>query len=101
MAGITRAALHLSAEELTMKWKLDPHSWRRPRWLIIYHALVDPREATEIARHTGTTVAMVHQVIASYDREDVAAVETPGKGGRRHQSMSWEEEQAFLARFSL
>ncbi len=50
MAGITRAALHLSAEELTMKWKLDPHSWRRPRWLIISHALVDPREATEKAR---------------------------------------------------
>jgi len=62
-----------------MKWKLDPHSWRRPRWLIISHVLVNPREATEIARHTGTTVAMVHQVIASYNRQGVAAVETKGE----------------------
>ena len=79
MAKITRAAPHLSAGELTMQWKLDPHSWRRPRWLIISHALVNPREATEIARHTSTTVAMVHQAIASYNREGVAAVETKGE----------------------
>src|SRR5690349_9193033 len=62
-----------------MQWKLDPHSWRRPHWLIISHALGDPREATEVARHTGTTVAMVHQAIASYNREGVAAVETKGE----------------------
>ncbi len=42
---------------------------------------------------------MVHQVIASYNRAGVAAVETSGKGGRRHQYMSREEEQAFLAPF--
>ena len=78
MARITRAAPHLSAEELTMQGKLDPHAWRRPRWLIISHALVDPREATEIARHTGKTVAMVHRVIASYNREG-------GVGGRHER----------------
>jgi transposase len=71
----------------------------RQRWLIIYNALVDPREASEIAKHTGTTVATVHQVIASYNRLGVAAVETPGKGGRRRQYLSWEEEQDFLAPF--
>jgi transposase len=71
----------------------------RQRWLIISNALVDPREASEIAKHTGTTVATVHQVIASYNRLGVAAVETPGKGGRRRKSLSWEEEQDFLAPF--
>src|SRR5260370_41737647 len=76
MAKLRGAAPHLSAGELTMQWKLDPHSWRRPRWLIISHALVNPREATEIARHTTTTVAMVHQAIASYNREGLAAIET-------------------------
>jgi len=99
MARITRAAPHLSAEELKMRLKLDPRPWCRQRWLIIYNALVDPREARDIAKHTGTTVAMVHQVIASYNRLGVAAVETPGKGGRRHQYMTWEAEQAFLAPF--
>jgi transposase len=71
----------------------------RQRWLIIYNALVDPREARVIAKHTGTTVAMVHQVIASYNHLGVAGVETPGKGGRRRQYLTWEEERAFLAPF--
>src|SRR5947209_11998435 len=99
MARITRAAPHLSAEEVKTRLKLDPRPLCRQRWLIIYNALVEPREAAEIAKHTGTTVAMVHRVIASYNRLGVAAVETPGKGGRRRQSMSWQEEQAFLAPF--
>lgn len=99
MARITRAASHLSLEEVKTRLKLDPHPWCRQRWLIIYNALVDPREATDIAKHTGTTVAMVHQVISAYNRLGVAAVETPGKGGRRHQYVTWEEEQAFLAPF--
>ena len=99
MARLTRAAPHLSAEELKTRLKLDPRPWCRQRWLIIYNALVEPREAAEIAKHTGTTVAMVHRVIASYNRLGVVAVETRGKGGRRRESMSWEEEQAFLAPF--
>ena len=99
MARMTRAAPHLSAEEVKTRLQLDPRPLCRQRWLIIYNALVDPREASAIAKHTGTTVAMVHRVIASYNRLGVVAVETPGKGGRRRQSMTWEEEQAFLAPF--
>src|SRR5260370_30633268 len=100
MARMTGDAPHLSGEELKTRLKLDPRPLCRQRWLIIYNALVEPREATEIAKHTGTTVAMVHQVIARYNRLGVAAVETPGKGGRRRQYMTWEEEQAFLAETS-
>ena len=99
MARITRAAPHLEAEEVKTRLKLDPRPLCRQRWLIVYNALVDPREASDIAKHTGTTVAMVHRVIASYNRLGVVAVETPGKGGRRRQYVSWEEEQAFLAPF--
>src|SRR5260221_2629444 len=96
MARITRAAPHLEAEDLKTRVKVDPRPWCRQCWLIIYNALVDPREATDIAKHTGTTVAMVHQVIASYKQGGVVAVETPGKGGRRRQYVTCAEEQAFL-----
>lgn len=99
MARITGAAPHLSAEEVKTRLQLDPRPLCRQRWLIIYNALVDPREASEIAKHTGTTAAMVHRVIASYNRLGAAAVETVGKGGRRRQYMTWQEEQAFLAPF--
>jgi transposase len=99
MARVTRAASYLSLEEVKTRLKLDPRPWCRQRWLIIYNALVEPRAAAEIAKHTGMTVAMVHQVISTYNRFGVAAVETPGTGGRRHQYLTLEDEQAFLAPF--
>src|SRR5436190_1773172 len=99
MARITKAAPHLSAEEVKTRLKLDSRSLYRQRWLIIYNALIDPREATEIAKHTGTTITQVHQVIVTYNRLGVAGVETKGKGGRRHQYLTLEEEKAFLAPF--
>ena len=89
MARKTQAAPHLSAEEVKARLQLDPRPLCRQRWLIIYNGLVDPREASEMAQHTGTTVAMVHRVGASYNRLGVEAVETPGKGGRRRESMTW------------
>src|SRR5215472_5115039 len=99
MARMTRAKPHLSAEEVKTRLQRDTRPLYRQRWLIIYNALVDPREASEIAKHTGSTVAMVNRVIASYNRLGVSAVETAGKGGRRRQSMSLEEEQTLLAPF--
>ena len=99
MARITRAAPHLSVEEVKNRLKNDPRPWCRQRWLIIYNALVDPRQAAEIAKHCGVSKALVHQVISTYNRLGMAAVETPGKGGRRHDYLTLEQERAFLAPF--
>jgi hypothetical protein len=85
MARITRAAAHVSLEEVKSRLQNDPRAWCRQRWLIIYNALVDPRKAEEIAKHCGVSKATVHQVISLYyNRFGVSAVETPGKGGRRN-----------------
>ena len=99
MARVTRAAAHLSSEEVKTRLKTDPRPWCRQRWLIIYNALVEPRKAEEIARHCGVSKATVHQIISTYNRLGVSAVETPGKGGRRHQYLTREEEEQFLAPF--
>lgn len=99
MARLTRAASHLTAEEVKHRMQTDPHPWRRQRWLIIYNALVDPRKAEDIAKHCGVSKATVHQVISSYNRFGGAAVQTPGKGGRHHDYLSVQEEQALLAPF--
>jgi hypothetical protein len=99
MARITRAAAHLSLEEVKSRLKNNPRAWCRQRWLIIYNALVDPRKAEEIAKHCGVSKAAVHQVISLYNRLGTTAVETPGKGGRRNVYLSLEEEQSFLAPF--
>ena len=78
MAGVTRAAAHLSVEEVTRRWKHDPRPWCRQRWLIISQALVDPREAAPIAKHGGVSSPTVHHLIWASNRRGVAALETPG-----------------------
>jgi transposase len=67
--------------------------------LIIYNALVDPRPAAQIAKHVGVSTDTVHQVISKYNRFGVAAVETVGKGGRRHEYLTLEQERQLLAPF--
>src|SRR5437868_3420501 len=99
MARITHAAEHLTTEEGKTRMRTAPRPLYRQRWLIIYNALVQPRKAEEIARHCGVSKATVHQVISTYNRLGVAAVETPGKGGRRHQYLTRQEEEQFLAPF--
>lgn len=99
MARVTKAAPHLSVEAVRERAKTDKRSWCRQRWLIIYNALVDPRPAAEIATHIGVSVDTVHQVISKYNRFGIAAVETPGKGGRHNEYLTVEQERQFLAPF--
>jgi transposase len=100
MARVTRAAAPLSVEEVKHRLKMDPRALYRQRWLIIYNALVESRKAEEIAKHYGVCKATVHQVISRYNRLGVVeAVETTGKGGRRHEYLTLQEEEGLLAPF--
>jgi transposase len=96
---ITRAASHLSVDEVKERMNMDARPWVRQYWWIIYNALVAPRKADEIALHTGVSATTVHRVISTYNRLGPAAVETPGKGGRRHEYLTLHEEKQFLAAF--
>lgn len=96
---ITRAASHLSVDEVKERMNTDGRPWIRQHWRIIYNALVAPRKAEEIALHTGVSATTVHRVISTYNRQGPAAMETPGKGGRRHQYLTLPEEKEFLAPF--
>ncbi len=69
------------------------------RWEIIDQALTAPRKAEDIARTGGVSLATVHRVIATYKQAGVAAIETAGKGGRRHQYLTLSQERAFLEPF--
>ena len=96
---VTRAAAHYPVEEVKRRMKRDPRSWVRERWGIIYLALMRPRKAEEIARDMGVSVTTVRRVISGYNRLGLAAIETPGRGGRRHEYMSVEQERSFLQPF--
>jgi len=99
MGRITRAAPHLSLETVKAKMVSASNQTQRRHWTIVYNALVEPRLASSIALHCGVSVPTVRVVISSYNRLGPAALDTPGKGGRRNEYLSLAEEQAFLAPF--
>jgi transposase len=96
---ITRAAAHLSVDEVKERMRTDARSWVRQHWWIIYNALVAPRKADEIALHTGASTTTVHRVISTYNRLGPAAIEQSEKGGRHHEYLTLDQEQAFLQHF--
>ena len=53
MARITRAAAHLSAEEVKQRMMTAPSAMYRQRWMIIYTTQIAPRAAAEIAKECG------------------------------------------------
>lgn len=99
MSRVSRAALHLSVEAVEQKLKSADSYWHRQKWLIVYNGLVDPRPASAIAKQTGVSVATVHKIISQYNQIGVAALETPGKGGRYNSYLTREQEKEFLAKF--
>lgn len=98
MARVSRVLPHLTAAEVKEKMRTASDFRRQQKWWIVYNALVEPRTAAEIAKHTGTSVRNVHQVISEYNRHGVSAIETPGGGGRRTSYMTPEQEKAFLTK---
>ena len=81
---VTRAATHLPEEAVYARMQREQRPWCRQHWEIMYQALTAPRQAEDIARTVGVSASTIHRVIAAYNRGGVAAIETPGKGGRRH-----------------
>ncbi len=96
MARVSRVKPRLSEAEIKEKISTAKKFRQQQKWSIIYNAIVDPRPAAAIAKHTGTTVRTVHQVISDYHRRGAAAIETPGSGGRRRSYLSVDEEKQLL-----
>lgn len=100
MGKVTKASAHLTEKEIIAKLRQVKGAITVQKWLAILHALVSPAEAADIAQRVGLGVQTVHNLISSYNRLGPSAIEgKPGKGGRRNQHMSPEEEQQFLAPF--
>lgn len=99
MTRITRAARHLSVEEVQQKVNNATSVWLRNRWMIIYTALLDPRDSGEIARQLGVSRPCVKKIVSLYKRFGPSGLETSGPGGRRNAYLTISEEEAFLAPF--
>jgi transposase len=96
---VTKAAEHLTLEEIDEKIKETVGFWRVKRWMVVRHALANPSPAKQIALNTGMAEQSVHNLIAAYNREGEKAVEGKGKGQRQKAKLTLEEEKEFLKPF--
>lgn len=96
MGSVTQAFPHLDIETVKQKLKIASKHWEKQRWQVIYNAMIDPRPAAEIAMHVGVSKGFVRKVIQQYNRLGVAAMTTPGKGGRRSCYLSWSAEKQLI-----
>jgi transposase len=99
MGDLTRAANHLTLEQVKDKLKEAKDPRQLQRWQIIYTALIQPRKAEEIAKCVGVSKSLVQKIISRYNREGIHAIEIKSCGGRYHEYMSREEEKKFLGPF--
>lgn len=99
MGKVTRAAHHLTQEQVKEKIKASKDTRQLIRWQIVHTALIQPRKAEDIAAILGVSASHVKKVISRYNREGVEAIEIKNCGGRYHEYLSIEEEKNFLTPF--
>ena len=56
MSRVSTVKPHLTLDEVKDKIATAPTARCQQKWMIIYNALVDPRPAIEIAKHTATSL---------------------------------------------
>jgi len=99
MGDKTRAAHHLTIEQVKEKMKEAKDPKQLQRWQIVYTALLEPRRAEEIATSIGISKSLVHKVISRYNREGIQSIEVKSSGGRYHEYLTKEPEGHFLLPF--
>lgn len=99
MGKVTRAFPHMSEQEIREKLQAARDRSHAQKLQVILHATVDPAPAREIALHVGVAKATVHVWMSKYNRFGLGALVGPGKGGRRRENMSIDQEAAFLQPF--
>jgi hypothetical protein len=99
MGDLTRAANHLTLEQVKEKMKEAKNPRQLQRWQVVYTALLQPRKAEEIAMNVGVSKSLVQKVISRYNREGISSIEVKSSGGRYHEYLTKEEEEQFLSQF--
>lgn len=99
MGDMTRAANHLTLEQVKEKMKEAKDTQQLQRWQIVYTALIQPRKAEEIATCVGVSKSLVQKIISRYNKGGIQAISVKIGGGRHHEYLTREEEEQFLAPF--
>lgn len=82
MGNLTRAANHLTIEQVKEKMKEAKDTKQFLRWHSIYTALQQPKKAEEIASSVGVSKSLVQKIISRYNKQGIQSIEIKTSGGR-------------------
>lgn len=66
------------------------------RWQVIYIAATQHLKAEEVSALVGVSAGTVHQSIHRYNHKGPDVLILQGRGGRRRELLSWDEEKELL-----
>lgn len=99
MGKLTRAANHLTLEQVREKMKESKDTRQLVRWQIVYTALLELRKAEDIAMCIVVSTSHVKKIISCYYRDGIQSIEIRKCGGRYYEYLTKEEEMEFLTPF--
>lgn len=99
MGDLTRAANHLTLDQVKEQMKETKDTRQLQRWQIVYTALLQPRKAEEIAKQVGVSKSLVQKIISRYNKQGIPSIQIKPCGGRYNEYLPEEEEKLFLDPF--
>lgn len=87
---------HLKPEEVKERMLSSESRQQFQRWQVVYIAVTKHLKAEEVGELVGVTAGTVHQWLHQYNHKGPEVLILQGRGGRRRELLSWDEEEELL-----
>ena len=95
----TAVAGHLKPEEIKERMLSSESRQQFQRWQVIYITVAKRLKADEVGELVGVCTGTVHQWVHQYNHKGPDVLILQGRGGRRRELLSWNEEEELLEVF--
>src|SRR3972149_5674059 len=92
----TAVAGHLKPEEIKERMLSSESRQQFQRWQVIYITVTKRLKAEEVSELVGVCTGTVHQWVYQYNHKGPDVFILQGRGGRRRELLSWNEEEELL-----
>jgi len=92
----TAVAGHLKPEEIKDRMLSSESRQQFQRWQVIYITVTKRLRAEEVSELVGVCTGTVHQWVHQYNHKGPDVFILQGRGGRRRELLSWNEEEELL-----
>ena len=87
---------HLKPEEIKERMLSSESRQQFQRWQVVYITATQHLKAEEVSDLVGVSAGTVHQWVHQYNHKGPDVLMLQGRGGRRRELLSWDEENELL-----